>query len=102
MRELRRVPIHRGLIRVILFMGGERRLTLTVLIFLGVVLMSNTASITMWVVVIAMFMGAMWGLRKLAKRDPQFTTVYMRQMKYQAYYPPKRGVDAPQPKSKLD
>jgi len=102
MRELRRVPIHRALIRPNLFMGGERRMTLTVMIFIGIVVMSNTASLKTWILATILFVAALRGLRALAKRDPFFTEVYKRQLSYQDYYPPKRGLDAAQPRSKLD
>ncbi len=97
----RRIPIHRALNRPNLFMGGERRLVLTLFIFVGIVLMSNTASLTTWICSAVLAGGALHGLRSMAKRDPRFTEVYLRQLKYQAYYPPKRGVDAPQPRSKV-
>lgn len=101
MRSLRQLPIHRALFRPNLFMGGERRLVMTILIFTGIVIMSNTASLWTWGIASTLLGISLYGLRKLAKRDPLFPDVYKRQLRYQPYYPPNRGVDAPQPRSRL-
>lgn len=93
----RRVPIYRALNRPNLFMGGERKLVQSLLAFCGVVLVSNPVSLPTWVIVGAVWIGCLSGLRKLAKKDPMFSRVYQRQIRLQPYYPARRGVEAKRP-----
>lgn len=101
MHDARKVPIYRALHRPNLFLGGERKLVQSLMAFCGTVIVSNPASPITWIVVGSVYFGCMAGLRKLGKKDPRFTEVYQRQLKYQRYYPPKRGLDAPPPRRTL-
>ena len=82
-------------------MGGERKLVLSLIVFVGLILISNVASVTTWVVGVALYAGGLAGIRKLAAKDPRFSEVYARQLKYQPYYPPRRGLDAPRVRRRL-
>ena len=101
MRDARKIPIYRALHRPNLFMGGERKLVQSLMAFCGTVVVSNPASPMTWLIVGTVYAGCMAGLRKLAKKDSRFTEVYQRQLKYQSYYPPLRGLDAPRPRRSL-
>ncbi|MCD0253092.1 VirB3 family type IV secretion system protein [Xanthomonas campestris pv. campestris] len=96
-RAPRRVRIYRALNRPNLFMGGERKLVQSLLGFSGVVLVSNPVSIGTWLVVGLVYSCGLYGLRRLAKKDPMFSRIYQRQLKLQPYYPPRRGLDAKRP-----
>jgi type IV secretion system protein TrbD len=102
MRELRRVPIYRALHRPNLFAGGERRLSLTALLFCALIGISNLGSPLTWGIAVLVYSVTMFFLRKLAAKDPSFSYVFLRQISYQPYYPPRRGLDAPAPGSRLD
>lgn len=101
MASARKVPIYRALNRPNLFMGGERKLVQSLMAFCGVVLVSNPASLGTWLIVGSVYGGCLMALRKLAAKDPRFSEVYQRQLRYQTYYPPKRGVDAKRPRRLL-
>lgn len=85
-QELRRIPIHRALNRPDLLAGCERELLLlTGLITLTLVVVALNwiaaiAGIFIWTVVVA-------GLRAMAKADPYMSKVYLRHIKYKAFYP---------------
>jgi len=102
MRAMRTVPIYRALHRPNLFAGGERRLALTALLFAVLMVVSNMGSLMTWLIAGVFYVGTMTALRKLAKRDPKFTEVYLRQIRYQHYYPPKRGLDAKPKQSRME
>lgn len=101
MSAVRRVPIYRALNRPNLLMGGERKLMQSLMAFCGLIFISNPVSLVTILVVGAAFVGGVKGLRRLAKLDPMFTSVYQRQLKMQPYYPPRRGVDAKRPRRTL-
>lgn len=92
--SLRRIPIYRALDRPHLLLGGER--TLVLMSILLCALMGLTA-VSFWMVGVAL---GLWVLLQLgfigmAKMDAHFSEVYVRQLKYSAYYPPHSGIDAP-------
>lgn len=101
MSQVRRVQIYRALNRPNLFMGGERKLVQSLLAFLGVVVVSNPASLPTWAIVGTVYFLCLSGLRKLAKKDPMFSRIYQRQLRLQPYYPPRRGVEAKRPRRTL-
>lgn len=83
---LRRLPIHRSLIRPQLLLGAERELVLAT----GMVAAMLVFAIQTMVSII---MGAMiWALglylmRRMAKTDPELSRVYLRHIRYRPYYP---------------
>lgn len=85
-QELRRIPIHRALNRPNLLAGGEREwMLLSGLITLILVVVAqgwlpSLIGVTVWLF-------AIYGLREMAKVDPQMTKVYLRHVRYQEYYP---------------
>jgi len=88
MAELRQTPLYRALHRPNLFLGGERELVLVTAIVCGGVavsalnLVATAIDAGVWLVVIAL-------LRLMAKADPQMSRVYLRQIGYRPYYPPR-------------
>ncbi|MCD2514655.1 conjugal transfer protein TrbD [Comamonas endophytica] len=84
---LRLTPFHRALHRPQQIMGGERELMLfSMLIAGGLVvsalnLLATGIGLVLWLVCV-------YGLRKMAKADPEMSKVYLRQLKYRAYYSP--------------
>jgi type IV secretory pathway TrbD component len=85
---LARTPIYRATTRSQLLMGGERTLVLStamlaaMLIFSGGTLISATVGVFAW-------FGGLFGLRQMAKADPEMSRVYLRHVKYAGYYPPR-------------
>lgn len=98
MATARKTPIYRALNRPNLFMGGERKLVQSLMAFCGTVLVSNPVSPVTWLIVGSVYFGSLVALRKLAAKDPRFSEVYRRQLRYQPYYPPRRGLDAKRPR----
>ena len=88
MSALRQTPLYRALHRPNLFLGGERELVLVTAIVCGGVtvsalnLVATAIGVGVWMVAIAL-------LRLMAKADPQMSRVYLRQIGYRAYYPPR-------------
>lgn len=101
MADARKVSIYRALNRPNLLMGGERKLVQSLMAFCGVVGISNPASLPTWAIVGTVYFVCLGALRKLAKKDPDFSRVYQRQLRYQPYYPSLRGVDAKRPRRLL-
>lgn len=85
MVELRRVPIHRALHRANLLFGAERELFLTTglvaftLVFVTLTLPGSVFGVLLWVVGTAL-------LRLMGKADPLMSRVYLRHIRYRAYY----------------
>jgi type IV secretion system protein VirB3 len=85
---IRGLAFHRVLHRPSLFLGGEREPTLMTLIIAGGLAVAgmNTASFLVGGV---LWFGTIPILRWMAKTDPQMTKVYLRQLRYRGYYPPR-------------
>jgi len=84
--QLRTVPVRQSLLRPILLFGGERELVL------GSALISTLliAGVMTWLAVVAgvlFWLAMLWVLTRMAKADPLFSRVYLRHIRYQAYYP---------------
>jgi type IV secretion system protein VirB3 len=79
------IPLHKSLIRPMLFMGGDRELVLCSMLIaftMIFVLMDWTATcygLGLWLAALAL-------LRKLAKIDPLMRDVYRRHIQYQSVY----------------
>jgi type IV secretion system protein TrbD len=86
MDELIEVPFHRALHRANLIWGGDRRAMIFTLVLVAVMIIPamNTLSIT-----VGLSFGAIsiCALRQMAKADPMMIEVYVRQFRYNDYYP---------------
>jgi type IV secretion system protein TrbD len=88
MSALRATPLHRALHRANLLLGGERELVLITAIICGGLAVSALNFVAsaigggVWVMSIGLF-------RMMAKADPQMSRIYLRQLRYRAYYPPR-------------
>lgn len=89
MKKLRRLPIHRSLVRSLLFMGGERKLVMINFTLILVLLFG--AGLNALTIVTAIFLATLGHLClvKLATYDPQFSQIYSRYRRYQDWYPAK-------------
>ena len=94
MSGLRKIPIYRALNRSGLILGCDRELLLssaliaTTMIFVAATILSAIIGVMLWIVCFAL-------LRKMGKADPQLRQIYLRHIKYQAYYPPRATPFAP-------
>lgn len=85
---LRTVPIRRVTHRENLFMSGDRELVLfTGGVAAALILTAQTLLAT--VVGVAVWVGVLYVLRLMAKADPKMRGVYLRSLRYAAYYPPR-------------
>lgn len=85
--SLESVPIHRGLTRTNLILGGDRELVM----FSG--LIAGTMVFYAWEIKAAIVGTVFWFfslyvLRLMAKHDPKMRETYMRHRLYKPYYPP--------------
>lgn len=95
---LRHTPFRRVLNRPILFMQGERELTMCTAIVSGALVVTGQNWVAfvigsgLWLLSIPLF-------RWMAQADPQMSKVYFRQLKYKGYYPARSTPyrDAPTP-----
>jgi type IV secretion system protein VirB3 len=92
--SLVKIPIHASLIRPLLIAGCERKLVLLncVTAFALIFGIGNVMSV---VVGLFLAIGLHWGLVQIAKKDPQFSDVYSRHIRYQTFYPAKSHHSAP-------
>ena len=86
--SLRRTPFFRVLHRPRLFLGGEREPTLMMAIVAAGLAVSGQNLVTLIVAGVLWF-GCIGVFRQVAKADPQMSRVYLRQLKYRGYYPPR-------------
>lgn len=84
--SLRSIPIRRSSNRPNLFMGGDRELVMfsgllaAILIFASQDWLAAIVGLFFW-------FSFLWMLRMMAKSDPYLRAVYLRQRRYQSYYP---------------
>lgn len=84
--SLRSIPIRRCGNRPSLFMGGDRELVMfsgllsAILVFAAQDWLAAISGLVMWIL-------SLKGLRLMAKSDALMRAVYLRQRRYQAYYP---------------
>ena len=82
---LRALPIRRSGNRDNLFMGGDRELVMFsgllafALVFSAQELRATLAGLALW-------FGALFACRLMAKSDPKLRAVYLRHRRYRAYY----------------
>jgi len=83
---LKAVKIHSALNKPNLLMGAERELILLVglfsamMVFIAMTWQTFIVGIIMWVILSTL-------LRMMAKADPQMSKIYLRQLKYNGFYP---------------
>lgn len=86
MKQPRRLPVHRSLVRPVLFAGGERKLvmlnyTIIVVLLFGAGLNALTISTAIFLATFGHIV-----LVKFASYDPQFSQIYSRYRHYQEWY----------------
>jgi type IV secretory pathway TrbD component len=98
--DLIKVTIHRSLVRRKMFLGGERTVVITTMIFCGYMAYLLTFSYGfLWGVTVA---GTLWMIllflaRLAAQSDEQMWQVVKRHLKYRAFYPAQGRFGAPVP-----
>lgn len=98
--ELTKVTIHRSPTRIIMFMGGERKLVILSGMLSGYMsyLLSFRFNVFLGLGVgVALWCFCLYLLRKMANADPQMWQVFNRHLKYKAFYPARGRFDAVQP-----
>lgn len=85
---LRNIPIRRAGNRENLFMGGDRELVMFSGLAAGALIFS-AQDLRATVFGIALWFGALFACRLMAKSDPRMRQVYMRHRAYRTYYPPR-------------
>lgn len=83
----RLTPFHRALHRPQQIMGGERELMLFSMLITGGLVVS-ALNLVATVIGLVLWLICVYGLRKMAKSDPEMSKVYLRQLKYRNYYGP--------------
>lgn len=85
--QLAMTPFHRALHRPQLIKGGERELMLFSMLIAGSLIVSamNLVAAGLGFLI---WLTCVYGLRKMAKVDPEMSKVYIRQLKYGHYYAP--------------
>jgi type IV secretion system protein VirB3 len=92
---LRRLPIYRSLSRPQLLLGAERELVLVlgmlaaILVFAAQTLVAVLAGSALWLAGVCL-------LRRMAKADPFMSRVYLRHIRYRAYYPARSRAAGPE------
>lgn len=82
---VRRLPIYRSLVRPQLLLGAERELVLVtgmlaaILVFAAQTLLALIMGVFLW-------LAGLYLLRRMAKADPEMSRVYVRHIRYRAYY----------------
>lgn len=86
MSRLRRIPFRRVLYRPNLLLGGERNLVIS---GAGVLALIPLSDVTLIRIAIAVLLWFAWVVltRWMAKIDPYMSIIYIRNLKYKAYYP---------------
>ena len=97
----REIVIHQSANRPHLLLGGDRELVLFAALMSAMLIF---ALVTWWGIVagIAIWIGAVAILSRMGRFDPMLRQVYIRHVKYRAFYPAKgrvRGETAPTPKA---
>ena len=93
MNEPRRIPIHRSLNRPALILGGERDLVLMTMV-ISVLIAFTASSLIQLAVADVFWLTVHYLLVQMASRDPLMSRVYMRHVKYNAFYPACAGLEA--------
>lgn len=86
MTGLRKTKFLRVFYRPNLLLGGERGLVLYSAFASGTLTLTSMNLIA-GILALAIWIGSLWALRKMAKSDALMSKVYLRQTRYRAYYP---------------
>lgn len=93
MEKPREIKIHQSANRPQLLLGGDREMVLLAALMASMLVFSLVrwwgvlAGLLLWVAAVAM-------LSRMGKADPMLRQVYVRHVKYRAFYPAKSGVAA--------
>jgi len=84
----REIVLHQSINRPNLIMGGDRELVLFAAMIAAILAF---ALMTWWGMILAAVIWpcAIWALSRMAKADPIMRQVYIRHIRYAAYYPAK-------------
>jgi len=83
---LQAIKVHSALNRPNLLLGAERELTLmlglicTIMVFLALTWQTALLGTLLWVIILSL-------LRMMAKADPIMSKIYLKHLKYKAFYP---------------
>ncbi|GLR55219.1 conjugal transfer protein TrbD [Shinella yambaruensis] len=86
-QHLRQTKTRRALHRPQMVWGGERELMLTSMLVAGGIIVSALNFLAS-VIGIILWLICVYGLRRMAKVDPNMSKVYLRQLRYADYYAP--------------
>jgi len=84
-QELKKIPVFTALNKPNLLLGAERELTLFVGLFSAMLVFLALTWQTFFMGT-ALWFGAMLLLRMMAKKDPMMSKIYLRHIKYKAFY----------------
>src|SRR5215467_6194912 len=87
----RETVIHQSANRPNQILGGDRELVL-VTILVSVSLAFSLATLSGFALALAFWIGAIGVLQRMGKADPMLRQVYMRHIRYRAFYPAKSGL----------
>lgn len=85
------VPIYPALTRPVLLMGAEREPLLLNGMFCAMLVFA-TQSLPAVVLGIGLWLAGLYALQQMAKADPYMLQVYLRHVRYQAFYPARARV----------
>jgi type IV secretion system protein TrbD len=86
MSALRHLPFSRSLNRPLLLLGGERKPVILFAVMALLLFLSDISPVK-FVLALLLWSFAVGLLRLMAKIDPSLSQVYLRRLKYQAFYP---------------
>ena len=90
-RQPRETVIHQSANRPNLLLGGDRELVLVMVMIAG----GLAFSLASWWgigLAVALWIGSMAALQRMGKADPLLRPVYLRHIRYTAFYPAKSGL----------
>lgn len=85
-KTIRKIILHRSLLRPMLFAGGEKRLVLLNMTLIAVLLLG--LGVHYITISLALFLATIghWCLVQAAKADPMMSRIYLRHIQYQERY----------------
>lgn len=92
-----KTPVFRSMTRPDLMAGGERPLVMGLAFLGGFIILGSGFSLVGVASAVALVVGGMWGLRRMAKADPQMSKVFSRYNTYRPYYRAHRTTFAKPP-----
>jgi type IV secretory pathway TrbD component len=87
----REIMIHQSANRPNQILGGDRELVLVTLL-ISVALAFSLATLWGILLAVAFWLGAVAVLQRMGKADPMLRQVYMRHIRYRAFYPAKSAL----------